>query len=547
MIGKNATRSIAVVGFGPRGLGAVEALAKRAFGCSTTLTIDLFDPITCPGAGPNFHTEENPLCQLNIPMRDIEIQPQSHPGLGDIGSFHCLDLHSGPDDFPPRAALGNYLVKRFESLEQNAPGKLPFSVHQEKVIQVERNNDGWLLKTSHRCFGPYDEVLLTQGQPEAAPDEQLSRWQAHAASCGADLLPAYPTNSLLMTSQRWKNRPVAIRGLGLSTIDVVRLLTIGMGGQFENGKYIRSGREPALLLPFSLDGHPPIPKPSDTSLDARFDPLPQESRNFRDGLRSAMTKPPEQALQGICQALLAPSIRIMKSFGSAASEGEISEWLTVERSQADKQETMSTVDSLRLGIAMANGRLSPSPGFAVGQLWRKWQGALRSEFHISSTNPATAKAIIGFDEGLKRYSYGPPIASAEQLLVLIEEGLVDPRVAADPDVILVDDGWQLVTDDSATRASALVDAVLPSQALEHIVDPVVSSLRAEGRMCSVADGLGAHTCSDGQLIGSDKTIQRGLSLLGRLALGSVIAVDSIHDCFGSSAENWADGVLSRVR
>lgn len=66
-------------------------------------------------------------------------------------------------------------------------------------------------------------------------------------------------------------------------------------------------------------------------------------------------------------------------------------------------------------------------------------------------------------------------------------------------------------------------------------------------ICPVHDGLGARINFDGQLIDCKGNIQTGLSTLGRVALGTVIAVDSIHDCFGACRENWVDGVISRAR
>jgi len=38
----------------------------------------------------------------------------------------------------------------------------------------------------------------------------------------------------------------------------------------------------------------------------------------------------------------------------------------------------------------------------------------------------------------------------------------------------------------------------------------------------------------------------GLCLLGRLALGSVVAADSLHDCFGEASHRWAEGVVDRL-
>ena len=60
------------------------------------------------------------------------------------------------------------------------------------------------------------------------------------------------------------------------------------------------------------------------------------------------------------------------------------------------------------------------------------------------------------------------------------------------------------------------------------------------------DDLGARTAPDGRLIDRNEKPVPGLSLLGRLALGSVIAADSLHDCFGEASSRWADGVLRRI-
>ena len=88
--------------------------------------------------------------------------------------------------------------------------------------------------------------------------------------------------------------------------------------------------------------------------------------------------------------------------------------------------------------------------------------------------PAELVRSIGFDEGLKRYSYGPPVASARELLALIEAGIVDLRAVEDPDIRLVADGWQLAEGDARMRAPVMVDAVLPSPSLEGAADPILS-------------------------------------------------------------------------
>jgi uncharacterized NAD(P)/FAD-binding protein YdhS len=125
--------------------------------------------------------------------------------------------------------------------------------------------------------------------------------------------------------------------------------------------------------------------------------------------------------------------------------------------------------------------------------------------------------------------------------------MVDLRAADDPDFELVDEGWRLIDGNASVTATVMIDAVMPPPEVEKSRDPVIMNLMDEGRLCSVARGLGAQVRADGQLIGQDGGVQSGLCLLGRLALGSVIAVDSIHDCVGAATDRWAEGVVTRMR
>lgn len=542
---KNTGRRVAVIGMGPRGLGALEALAERIGGTGLLIDLDIFDPVAHAGAGPNFNPDQSELCLLNLPVREISLNSPSYAGtqLGEFSDF--LSPPSDPETFPPRAQLGRYLAARFDDLVGNVQS-MHLTQHKVKVQKISNSSDGWWIDANDRRFGPYEEVLLTQGQPDTTPDDQMARWQSHARDSAADLIAAYPAAALLEAAREWAGRTVAIRGLGLSTLDVLRLLTCGMGGHFADGRYHRSGREPARILPFSLDGHAPLPKPATAALDKNFDPTPEETNAFEAAFAKALTAEPNEALRIICEAFLVPATRILGATGSAADENGVQQWLATERDTPGAQETRSPTEALRVGIHMADGSLPPSPGVVIGQLWRKWQNALRRGFNPARVNAETAKALIGFDEGLKRYSYGPPIRSAKELLMLIEAGLVDLRAADDPDIQLTHDGWQLVEDDTSVTVSAMVDAVMPPAALERSKDPVITNLMDESRLCVVADGLGAQTEADGQLVDRNGRVQHGLSLLGRLALGSVIAVDSIHDCVGAATDRWADGVIARI-
>lgn len=528
---------LAVIGCGPRALGALEALALRQSPSAPDIHVDIFDPHPAHGAGPNFNPAETDLCQLNIPLRTID--------LGKGVGFRSVQDWFGDDDaegFPARSRLGDYLVARFKALTANAP-HLRISTIGASVDDLRNQDAGWVVTCGNTSRGPYNAVLMTLGQPATRDDPQLSAWQDHATCVGARIASAYPARDLLNAAKGWGGRNVAIRGLGLSTLDVVRVLTLGLGGRFQGDRYLPSGAEPARILPFSLTGRAPFPKPATADLDARFDPTAQETEAFRAALANAMTEPPERAPSTLASAFVAPTQRLMSG---RATADQIKDWLDAECEAPDSQDDRDTVTALRDGIEEASGQRPASIGYTIGQLSRKWQNQLRQGFNPSPVDAGTAAALVGFDDGLKRYSYGPPIQTARQMLTLIRAGLVDPRKADDPEIRMIDSGWQLIEGDDSAVVSVMVDAVLPSPDLSRIADPMVRALVDSGRMIPVTDGMGAQLHAGGQIVDEHGRTQEGLYLLGRLGLGSVIAVDSLHDCFGAAADRWADAVLRHI-
>ncbi|WP_411958182.1 FAD/NAD(P)-binding protein [Paracoccus homiensis] len=533
-----AISRLAVIGCGPRALGALEALALRQSPSAPDIHVDIFDPHPAHGAGPNFDPAETDLCQLNIPVRALDLGK----GIG----FCSVQDWLGDDDaegFPARSRLGDYLMARFKALTVNA-SSLRISTIGASANDLRKQDAGWIVTCDEMRHGPYDAVLMTPGQPATRDDPQLSAWRDHATSVGAGIASAYPARDLLTAAKGWGGRNVAIRGLGLSTLDVLRVLTLGLGGRFQGDRYLPSGAEPARILPFSLTGRAPFPKPATTELDAGFDPTVQETHAFRAALASAMKEPPERAPRRLASAFVAPTLRLMSG---RATSVQIQDWLGAECDDPDSQDDRDTATALRDGIAEASGQRPASIGYTIGQLSRKWQNQMRQGFNPALVDAGTAAALVGFDNGLKRYSYGPPIQTARQMLTLIRAGLVDPRKADDPEIRMIDSGWQLIEGDDSAVVSVMVDAVLPSPDLSRIADPMIRALVEHGRMVPVTDGMGAQLHAGGQVADEHGRTQDGLYLLGRLGLGSVIAVDSLHDCFGAAADRWADAVLRHMK
>ena len=508
---------LAIIGFGPRGLAA----AEYALASDPARRIDLFDPSPWPAAGPNFAPDETPCCLLNLRAQEIKLPQVALRAYPAFSTWITEMTGQAPqsDDYPPRQFLGRYLHQRFLALALAYPGAL--TQHRQIATHAWRDAAGWWIETHTGQYGPYDEVLLSIGQPGTRADPTLERWHAVAADCGATVASAYPGHVLQQKARDWTGKTVAIRGLGLAALDVVAVLTLGQGGALIKGRYRRSGREPASILPFSLDGLPPMPKPV-AALEHRFT-LPQEMQaSLRDALSRAMSRDPVAAVGEITDALVTP--------GRYLSGTDPTEWLITERKEAGAQDAgRAPVTVLREGIEMACGRRPASAGYCIGQIWRNQQEALREIFHTQDSSPETRAAILEFDRGLKRLSYGPPLQTARLLLALAEDGLLHLTLADDPAIRLSPTGWLL---DNEAHAEVMIDAVLPSARLDLIEDPLIRSLERQSVLRENAASGGIDVDRNGHAA-------QGLSVLGRLTEGCSIATDSIHDCFGDMTRGWA--------
>lgn len=535
---------VAFIGMGPRGLGALEALVKSCASSGRPIEINIFDELDLGGAGPNFDPVQSSLGLLNTPLRDVELKPVLDLPCGGFQDWLKGQGQPDGDHFAPRSELGSYLQRRLYDVMDSYAANLTVTFHKAHVTSLHQDGAAWMVSTENDDYGPFDEVLLVLGQPRTATDKQWAAWIDHAQHSDAYCMQAYPDRHVLAAAKGWTNRNVGIRGLGLSTFDVLRYLTVGQGGTFKNGTYQKSGAEPARIFAFSLNGQPPFPKPVDAAHDDHFTLTKPEAEQFVVALHHALTHGPERALDLICGVLVGPVARIGSNLGADFDSADVREWLEIERSSAGDQETGDPVATLKQGIGMADGAVPPTVGYVIGQIWRKLQNELRVGFNSAPASAETAKAIVNFDEGLKRYSYGPPLSSARELLALIECGQVSLAVVDDPSISLIKDGWRL-SDDAQATVSVMINAVLPPPSLAKITDPLIAQLRSQSLLCQLYEGSGAKTLPDGQIMNSDGDCSKGLSLLGRLALGSVIAVDSVHDCFGASTVRWAQGVIHR--
>ena len=264
------TVHIAIVGLGPKGFYGFERLLAN-LGQSEKIPpvhLHLFNETAHFATGWVYDTGQPDYLLMNYPNRHISIKPESDPKpLISLPSFvQWRSKRTGrtpeaeADRIAPRKEVGQYLNQYFEELMALSIPNLSISKHRTRVTGIKRNDTGFQIQTSDACVDQlcFESVLVTTGHSTAIN----SKLQTETPHPG--YIPfVYPFSKTL--GRIPPGAVVACKGMGLTAIDTILGLTEGKGGQFvetdENGlSYIKSGDEPACILPYSRSGIPIIPR-----------------------------------------------------------------------------------------------------------------------------------------------------------------------------------------------------------------------------------------------------------------------------------------------
>ncbi|AFZ00608.1 FAD/NAD(P)-binding protein [Calothrix sp. PCC 6303] len=256
-IGPNPV-SVAIIGSGPRGLSILERIITfaRAKQFQVDVNISIFDPNSF-GAGCHYRNQAEHLLVNTIASQITIFSDHTVQGSGLIlegPSFyewlcdHICESHD-PNGYYSRGLLGKYLQWCFHYLCDFAPDTLNITPISQRVISASPSSTIWQIKTENGKMYHKDYVFLTTGHEH----EILNKEQAKSR-----LFSAYPLD--ISTSNIESHETVAVEGLGLSTCDVLSMLTIGRGGKFIRNQegilcYEASQKEPKIVA-FSRSGLP---------------------------------------------------------------------------------------------------------------------------------------------------------------------------------------------------------------------------------------------------------------------------------------------------
>ncbi|AJT63010.1 hypothetical protein T261_1324 [Streptomyces lydicus] len=577
---KRPTLTLAVIGSGPRGLSVLERLAVRlADGALAghTVRIHLIDAVEV-GAGRIWRTDQDEWFTMNTVVGQVTMysgvpdggpaRPGAGPSLGEWIEQRAKDHGEpplGPDDYASRRRYGQYLRSVHQAIAAHLPADVELVETQGRVTSVVAVPDGGyaleldipqvldFARTGETPL-PYlidaDKVLLATGHPENAPDafEQnlldfADRHPGITYLCG-DSAADMP----LSAADIAPDSTVGIRGMGLSFYDVMLSLTVGRGGTFDHDnegrlRYIPSGHEPRIVagsrsgLPIPARGR--NQKRPDHTYRPRF--LTKEAVAAARERRHRTTGTDRLRFnEDVLPLLLRELDDVYRSTHAASGSTAPLPPLDLHAlarpfadARFDSPEAFRTrlLEIMREDLAQAALGNVDGPLKAALDILRDIRNVVREAVDFGGLHPDShaqefQREFLPVNALL---SAGPPAERVEQLVALVESGLVDvagpaTRFTADEDrgAFLVDSPQVA---GSARLVQTLIDARIPHPDLHRDRSALTRSLVAEGLVSEFlrtepASGL-SHptgglrvTLAPFHVIGADGSVRDDLYALG---------------------------------
>jgi uncharacterized NAD(P)/FAD-binding protein YdhS len=477
--------SVSIIGMGPRGLSILERIAAFARTSPCLLQLNLVEPNEC---GPGVHSPRQPQHQLIntvasqvtiFPFREaVETAPafatpsltewaraQGYRRFGE--QFHPVgaDCPGGAEvsdaDYLPRQLLGQYLAWAYAVVAAALPPTVALThLRQRAVDMIQQPDGGFVIELENGFSLSSDFVFLTTGHgrnnltDEQAWCSKFAQDHARYNSKLAYLRHVYPLDKLVALDSGAK---VAIQGLGLSSHDVVAELTVGRGGRYVQAggalRYLRSGQEPQLLL-FSRNCLPAAARGvNQKGLDGRH-----QARFFtRDAVRALREQARRQrgSTQLDFERELLPLL--IKEMGYAWRSALVGAALDPahyaltesERAAIDEllfplrgrsfAEPGQFADFFRKLIQddlheARRGNLT-SPAKAAADVLRDARPVLQDSVEHGGLIPASHRKFLSvYNPAINRITFGPPRQRNEQLLALMEAGVL--AIAAGPNAAI---------------------------------------------------------------------------------------------------------------
>jgi homoserine O-succinyltransferase len=412
----------------------------------------------------------------------------------------------GPHDFLPRRLMGEYLEWFYSALRAEAPPNITIAHYPTAAIDIEPTPAG--RERVQLQTGPdivVDHVILTTGHMRSAPNGDT------VASLAMSPYPIQP-----YVDATGPHEKVAVEGMGLVALDVIAALTTGLGGRFtsEPGDRLRyhpSGREPSLYV-FSRRGYPycakslgasdpmgdyepaictveavselksSAPEGDKRQIDARRELIPLVFAEMElhyyvcaaalaDG-RDAARVVREQLVQAWAMGTFSEErSKLARSYGNfIASQhlfvGEDSHYVD----GPDYESQVYEVVAADVREALVPGGASPVK--AALETLRALRDTLRLAIEFKGlTLSSHLDFVANLQSRFARLVAGPPVHRCQQLLALIDAGVLNLPFGPSPELTAEPDGRILVRSTGLDRpCEVIVDRLIRA----HVDQPSIT-------------------------------------------------------------------------
>lgn len=569
--------SITIVGCGPRGLASLESLVKKLNdnGVLSNTQISVFEPFKFPGSGPVWDVNQSSENWMNIDDKALdklsgrEAIKHSEFYISEFPSFskwikkHNIYTAKNKAEliFYPRSVLGDYLLERYQSLTSPLKTHINFKLINKRIDKIAVESNTIMLLDEDNKKYITDECLITIGHQDTELGYELKKWQAFTKKNDFSLvLNPYEEN----LSHYLKHKStIAIRGFGLAMIDIMRVLVKSDNTDFLSKKdsvfltVHNSNKKVRTIVPYSLNGLPPSPKPYSHTVDMHFKPSDEQIETFEEDLKALIFKPEKLEdtqflIHLFSDLVLNIIIKNLETFKiNNLKENEIKDliisWLSdmSTKSELILDTEMNTLDYMKQLALMSYGKIKFSLDYTIGQIWRHTQPTLYKVFAFSELEDELMGKIIALDSSTKRYSYGPPVASILQLIALAEADIINLNFLKNPDISIDDDGWTLKYNTHTINCDVMINSVLDPPVLEDIKSKLIVSLLKDDLIKPVTSKLGIETLKDSTVVSQHDNNIKNLAIFGRICKGSIVGSDAILECFNEHSNFWASGVFKR--
>lgn len=537
-------RRVAVIGLGAWGLAVVERLVTVARARGAALAVEVVQPGP-PGSGiyrcdqPDYLILNNPCGQLSlyaIAGRDpVPYGMSFYEWVTEQGyrwvQGECRRGLAGrpidPADFLPRRLMGEYLQWYYRTLVATLPGNIEIRHHDVSAVDIVATADEReVVVLSDGRHLTVDHVVLTTGHTENV--EEVDSFDHPRA------IRPYPVQyleSIVMPTDS-----VAVSGMGLVAFDVLAALTTGRGGRFEPGdrsdrfRYLPCGMEPTIYL-YSRTGVPYCAKAvhgvdptgsyepavftaATTSHLARTDDGRRRELDFRADLLPLIVAEMQVRFHYHRALRLAgkrAARQVAKDLELAYQSGtfdKVLEQLEDVHGRYVPEENIFAGDGLTFGTSQLyeswvsdslatdlDEALDPmgSPVKAAQETTRILRDRIRS---IIEFRGLSASSYIDFQSTvrsrLNRIEAGPPALRSQQLLALLDAGVVRVPFGPNPTIRRLPSGVKISSTHLDRPFSVTVDKVirghLDMPSLAHAQAPLLRRLLESGRMSQMRYG-----------------------------------------------------------